>query len=204
MSNLLDGVPIVGGLLKTELHHQLQRHRPEIEKWAMGKAFEAMGLPNLTGGEKLNREAFTKAINAGPLAGTGLQLTNIFDKRAIQLDFQKLALGMTMQALGVSSKSAGLEDLRDALREWVSGQVRAQLADGATADDLVKDAKDLMAVVDIISAVNKEFREARKAGLPPPTGAPPKKPLKTDKVAVQNRERQARYRASHKKRWVAK
>lgn len=203
MSNLLDGVPIVGGLLKTELHHQLQRHRPEIEKWAMGKAFEAMGLPNLTGGEKLSREDFTKAINAGPLAGTGLQLTNIFDKRAIQLDFQRLALGMTMQALGMPARSAGLDDLRDGLREWVSGQVRAQLADGA-ADDLVKDAKDLIEVVNIIAAVNKEFREARKAGLPPPTGAPPKKPLKTDKVSVQNRERQARYRAGHKKRWVAK
>lgn len=203
MSDILGSVPIVGGLLKVELHRQLQRRRPEIEKWAMGLAFTALGLPDLTS-THLTRESFTQALNAGPLAGTGLQLTNIFDKRAIQLDFQRLALANTMAALGVqTSRAGGVEDLREALREWVSDQVRAQLQDGA-ADDLVKGAQESLAVLAILRAVNKEFRDAQEAGLPPPTGGPTKKPLKTSKEAAQNRERQARYRAGHKKRWELK
>ena len=203
MSDMLGSVPIVGGLLKTELHHQLQRRRPEIEKWAMGLAFKALGLPDLTD-TNLTRESFTQALNAGPLAGTGLQLTNIFDKRAIQLDFQRLALTNTMGALGVqTTRAGGIDSLREALRDWVSGEVRKQLEDGA-ADDLIKGAKESMEVIAILRAVSKEFKDAQAAGLPPPTGAPPKKPLLTSKEAVQNRERQARFRASHKKHWELK
>ena len=194
--NILDSIPIVGGFIKLELEHQLNRHREEIDSWALGIAFEAMGLPDLAEeNATYTRESFTKALNAGPLKPYGIELTKVFDRVATRQDLEKIALQMAAQEFGIKIKGLNLDALRQALQEYVKGEVRKQLGTEA-GGDLINGAAELRLLAHIID-------EMKKAG---PNGEPAqypmaKKPLKMDAKSIANRERQARYRANHSRHW---
>lgn len=172
------------------LHRFLQSRRPEIEKWAMAKALEAAGLPDLTS-QTLTRESFTKVINENFLAGSDVELSNIFDAQAIKDDLQKAALKRAAKELGLELRNATIDGMKDAIGEWVRGQVKEQIDGGG--GELIDGAKDLARVLVIIRSVQKEIDENGQ-----PSGV---KPLLMTPDAISNRERQAKYRASHKRHW---
>lgn len=173
------------------LHRYLVRNRPAIEAWALANALEAMGLPDLAN-ENLSRDDFTAAINKNFLAGSNVELTNIFDAVAIKQDVQRAALKRAASELGIELRSATIEGMKDALGEWVRGQVRAQIDAGG--GDLIDGAKDLSRVLVIIRSVQKGLDQNGN-----PTGGDPG--LDMSKEGISNRARQAKYRASHKRHW---
>lgn len=163
----------------------LKRHRADIEQWALSNAFEAMGLPDLD--KSPNREQFTEAINAHFLAGSEFQLSNAFDAKAVREDAMRYALKKAAHELGVELGHATVAAMKDALKQWIQDQVKAQIeAGGGTLIDGAKDAPRVMAMI--------EYAQSR----------PPVPGLLMTPEAISNRERQARYRANHSKHWEAR
>lgn len=165
----------------------------DLEKAAITDAFAKLGLA-IDPEQGLSAGAITAAINAGPLAGTGVELTNIFNRDAVKSDMQRIALAHAAQTFGLHLNSLKTEDVKEALRGYVSQLVRDEIAGGG---DLVDAAPDLVALVKLIDAARKNYREDENGNFE-------RKPLKMTPEAISNRERQAKYRAGHTRRWVAK
>lgn len=160
----------------------LKRNQADIEHWALKNAFEAMGLPDLS--ESPSRADFTDAINQKFLSGSPLQLSDVFDSRAIREDAMRYAMAKAAADLGIAVESPTVAGVRDALRGWVRSEVVAQL--GAEAGDMIEGAADHPRIAGAIAAHN---------------AAPPKPGLLMTPEAISNRERQARYRAGKTKHW---
>jgi hypothetical protein len=160
----------------------MRRHQAEIEEWALGNAFEALGLPDMD--KSPTRADFTDAINARFMAGSDMQLSNAFDAQSIRQDALRFALKKAAGDLGIALESDTVPGMRDALRSWIRGEVVAQIEAGA--GPLIDGAKDQARVLAMV-----EYHQSRPAdpGL-----------LQTPE-AISNRERQARYRANHTKHW---
>lgn len=186
---VLAAVPGAYSASKPFLHRYLQRNRPAIEKWAMANALEAAGFPDLMD-ESLSRDDFTRAINEKFLAGTDLQLTNIFDAQAIKDDALKMAMKKAAGELGIELRSATIDGMKEALGVWIRAQVQEQIDGGG--GDLIDGAKDLSSVLAIIKSVQKGLDE---------NGDKKEEELDMSPEGVSNRERQAKYRASHKRHW---
>lgn len=194
---ILESIPVVGGLLRLQLERQLNRHKPQIERWALGLVWEQMGLPDLTEGESITRESFTQALNRGPLAPLGIELTNVFDKAAVRRDFEQAALRMAAEEFGIRARTLTVEGVKEALRAYVAEKVAEQIEAGG--GDLIDGARELAALVRIIKAVHGEIKDGGGAGGAAGQGP---RPLKMDPASIANRERQARYRQRHKHAWV--
>ena len=165
----------------------------EAEDAAIKEAFSRLGL-DIDPSNGINARTVTDAINAGPLDGTGVELSNIFDRDAIKRDLQKLALIQAAQSFGIELKSLETEAVKEAIRNYVAEIVREEIAMGG---DLLDAAPDLIAIVKMIDAARKGYKNEAGETLE-------KKPLLMSAAAVNNRERQAKYRANHKRRWIAK
>ena len=163
----------------------------EAESAAIKEAFLKMGL-DIDPENGINEQTITAAINAGPLGGSGVELTNIFDREAIKRDLRRLALVHAAQQFGIELHSLETEAVKDAIREYVAELVREEIANGG---DLVDAAPDLVAIVKMIDAARKGYKNEAGETIE-------EKPLLMSEAAINNRERQARYRASHKRRWV--
>lgn len=191
-AGVVAGVASAASATKPFVVRLLKRHQSEIEEWALKEAFEAAGLPDLANGSP-TREDLNAVINEKFLAGTGIELTNIFDRKAIRDDLEKIAYIKAAEALGVELKSKTREGMKEALREWVRGQVEAQISEGG--GDLIEGARDVARVLAVIKAYREVIRENN--------GQAPERPgLLMTPEAISNRERQARYRAKHRKKWV--
>ena len=195
-SNLVD-IPIVGGLVRMQLMRQLNRHKDDIEAWALAQAFEQLGLPNLADEKNVTRESFTRALNAGPLATVGIRLTNVFDKAAVRRDFEQLALATAAREFGIRAKTLTVPALKEALKDYVRERVVEQL--GAGGGLLVDNAKELVELARIVKAMKKPSPENPDGVYPGP-----KRELKMDAGSISDRARQATYRAKHKRYWVPK
>lgn len=180
---IVAGLHSAASATKPFLERYLRKHQAEIEAWALSNAFEAIGLPDLTANP--SREDITEAINQKFLAGSGFALTNIFDAHAIREDGLRFALATAADQLGIQVESPTVKGMREALRAWVRSEVVAQLEAGAGS--IVDGAADHAGVLAMI-----QYHQSRPAdpGL-----------LMTPE-AISNRERQARYRATHSKMWV--
>ncbi|WP_367846260.1 hypothetical protein [Rhodoferax sp. WC2427] len=178
----------------------VESYGKDVEKWALQKAFETMGLA-LDPENGFNKEAITAAINAGPLANTGVQLTDIFNRDAVKKDLHKVALLTAVQKTGLDIKTLDVDGMKQALRDYVSARVIEQVGEGG--GDLIDGALPLVKMVQKIREANKK---AAESGAPVPPGYQPgrDKPYIWTKKAISNRERQARYRASHKRVWELK
>lgn len=182
--------------VKSLITHELRRHHKDIEQWAMQNALEAMGLPIDLETQDFTPQTFTAAINQGLLAGTGVEFTNIFDKYRVKEDLRRIALQRAALAFGVEVKTPTVEGIGEAIRGWLVEQMGSQLEAGS--GDLIEAAADLAKVLAVIRAYQKRKQEQ------PVTTPGGGKPLLMTPQAISNRERQARYRASHKKIWVPK
>ncbi len=191
---VLAGVAAIGSgvyaVSKPFLHRYLMTQRPAIEEWALKNALEAIGLPDLMD-EKLTRESFTGAINNHFLSGSDIQLTNLFDAKATKKDIEAYTLKKAAKELGIELVHATVDGMKDALKDWICDQIKEQI--GASSGDLIDGAKDLSRVLIIIKSVRKNL-DANGQPVPPP-------PVADTPAAISNRERQAKYRASHTRHW---
>lgn len=182
---------------KATLRRNLKKHKPEIERWAMGKAWEAMGFGEDVDLDHLTPETFTQAINAHMLAGTGLELSNIFSRQAVKEDMQRYAIKHAAEQLGITIDHATIDGLKDALQRYAGKVLVYEIEAGAP--ELLAHAKDVPALTAAIDRLRKHMAWGEQATL-----AAPYQPraLLQDEASVSNRRRQAKYRQSHKRRWV--
>lgn len=178
------------------LKRQLFKRRDEIEKWALSAVFEQFGFPDLTG-ENVDRKSFTEAINQKFLSESGFQFTNLFDQEAVKRDAFKFGVQRIAEEAGLTLEDVSEKGLVDALRKWVFDLIGEELTN-EDLGELTQDAKDVWEIVQTWRKYKKaadDGQEAEDAG---------RKPLINTPGAQSNRERQARYRANHKKIWVWK
>lgn len=159
-----------------------RRYEGHLARWAVGAVFEQMGL-DLDASEGVNAQTVTKAVNAGPLAGTGIELSDLFDKDAIIRDLTRWGVSKAAESLGLPGGS--VSNIRASLREHLVNEVATQLA--AEAGPLLEGAPDAAQVAKIMAAV--------------PPGSGWNEPRDFSPAGVSNRARQARFRASNRKHW---
>lgn len=181
----------VQNITKDEFMRLMAGDLGELEREAIKAGFLKLGM-EIDPETGINAQTITEAINAGPLAGTGVELTNIFDRDAVRGDIEKVALAYAAQSFGLEVKSLTVDAVKEALRGEVSRLVREQIADGG--GDLVDAAPDLVALVRMIEAAQKAMQTGED-------GTRQKPPVSMTPEAISNRERQARYRATHKRHW---
>ena len=178
------------------LKKQLFRHRDDIEKWALSAVFEQFGFPDLTG-ENVDRKSFTEAINQKFLSDSGFQFTNLFDQESVKRDAFKFGVQRIAEEAGLTLEDVSEQGLVDALRRWVVDLIGEELTN-EDLGELTQDAKD---VWEIVQTWHK-YKQAADDGMAAEDKG--RKPLINTPGAQSNRERQARYRANHKKIWVWK
>ena len=180
-------------ITKEELARLIMGEVSDEEDEAIREVFQKMGL-DIDPENGINERTLTDAINNGPLAGTGVELTNIFDREAIKRDLTRLALVQAAQGAGLKLTSTTTEAVTEAVKTYIAEIVREEIKYGG---DIVDAAPDLVAIVKMIDAARKDYRN--EAG-----DVIESKPLLMSEAAIDNRRRQAKYRANHKRRWVAK
>lgn len=186
VDQLADGVAYVTGEREPtldELQSFMHSYEKHLARWAVGAVFERMGLEFDTE-EGVTAETVTKAINAGPLAGSGVELSNLFDRRAVIEDLTRWGVGKACEAFGIG-EGGTVEELRAAVRLSLSDDIAAQLA--SESGELIEAAPDAARIVGIIAAV------------PPDSGW--NTPRDFSPEGINNRERQARFRAVNRKHW---
>ena len=180
-------------IAKEEFYRIAIGERSEFEQAAMAAAFEKIGI-EIEGDESLTPEFITRCINEGPLAGSDIQLTNIFDKTALKSDLERIALIYARDALGGDLKSMRSDDIKEYARAFMYKKIREQLTWGG---DLVEMAPDFVQLAKMLDAAIAAGRMDSSGRYIPPD-------LKMTPAAISNRERQARYRAGHKRHWELK
>lgn len=162
---------------------------------ALAGAFEKIGLGNIDLSEGLTPQNVTRAINEGPLAGTGIELTNVFDKEACKRDMMRIGLARAADALGVELQSTSVEGLKATIKAHIAEQLDAQIMAGAgewldAMPELAELARELA------RAASKGWIDAA-GNLLPTDGS-----VAMDDYHISLRERQARYAAQHTRVWV--
>lgn len=178
-------------IAKEEMARMALGEVDEYENEAMKAAFATIGL-DIEPSEGLTPQAITAAINAGPLAGTGIELSNLFDRDAVKRDLEKLALRYAAQAFGIELTSLRPEAIKEAVKGELRKKMLTQLSEGA--GEWLELAPDLVHIA-------RSLDEARRTGRMDAVGnfVPPE--LAMDDYHVKLRERQARYRANHTRHW---
>lgn len=179
---------------REEFERMMQGKTDDYLKSIMAGAFEKIGLP-LDPDEGINPQTITAALNDGPLAGTGIELTNVFDKEACKKDLMRVALQQALQAYGVQIKDTSADGLKAALRDHISNQISEQIAAGA--------GEWLDACPDLVD-LSRELASAVKRGWVDESGnlLDPTQEVATDEYHVNLRERQRRYAEKHTRQWV--
>lgn len=141
-----------------------------------------------------NDETITAAINKTFLSGAGFQLASVFDgaklkrgllEEGLKALLEKLDLGGATTIYGVTIK----------LQDFITAEAIAQLA--ASAGEIYDAAAESKRVRAILDKQNAEQEaEGGKRDYSKPTDFTP--------AGIANRERQARYRANHRRIWVAR
>ena len=168
--------------IQEELLADVDTLRGKFEKFAIDAAFESIGLEVESSGG-INPQSITQAINAKFLADVGLELTDIFSADALKTDLEKFALSKISAGLDIEITSLDPERLKDVLSGYVRRRMEAQIKDGAGS--MIDGAPDKVALLALIEKAN-ELRG---------------KPLSDAPGAQSNRDRQAKYRAAHKRHW---
>lgn len=151
--------------------------------WALRAALSQMGI-EIGEGEPVNEESITRAVNETVLAGSGVEIANLFDRGSVLRALEVVALEKLGESLGFP-EIRGLSGLRDAIRAELAAEVAAQVAE--ESGDLIEGAPDVRSIARAIAAVG----EASGWNEPSDLSA----------AGESNRERQRRYRATHTKHW---
>lgn len=145
-----------------------------------------MGL-ELSEDGNLTDESLTGVANK-LLAGTGVKIDSLLDRDRLKSGLEKQAIEALAQSIGMPVAGGGISGVRVALQQWAVNEVTAQLvAGGGAVFDAAKPDSKIGALI---------VKAEKKVGWNVPTDM-------SDK-GVDNRRRQAKYRARHKKQWVEK
>jgi hypothetical protein len=146
-------------------------------------ALAAMGI-FLPEDENINQETITKAINQA--IGGDIEFTNLFDKDAVRADVRRMAIKYAETAYGYDG-GKGISGLKEKIIADAVAQVRSEIEAGA--GEYIDAASDLVAAQEILDYVQREGWN---------------EPKDFSAGGISNRERQAKYRANHKRVWVAR
>lgn len=135
--------------------------------------------------------SITEAINAK----LGTSFSNIFSQDLIREDLIRLALERIRTVLPMVDSLEDVHNVRYSLRAAVFEEIKSVL-DGSGAKLLPGEAAEI--IRSTASELIYSYEWAR------PQRPEDKPPLLTDIKSVNNRIRQARYRANHKRVWVSK
>ena len=171
--------------------------RPYLEGYAkdvLQNALKSIGLPmDLDEDGAITPASVTRAINEGPLAGTGIELTNVFSREACKRDLVRIGLQRAAAAYGVEIHDTSAEGLKEALKAHISQQFSEQLAAGA--------GEWLDAVPELVE-LSRQLASAVRQGLIDEQGNYVAPELYSDPYHVSLRERQQRYAEKHGRVWV--
>lgn len=154
----------------------------EIGKRAAQAVLDGRGIPlNLDG--EVNHETITQAINAAVMP-EGVEFSNLFDNDAVKSDVRRIGLAYAAEAYGYEGGLSASQ-----LRERITSEIVREVLDDISAGggEYMDAALGLVAAQRLI-----DKPEPKKWNVPR---------VFTVK-AEKNRERQARYRASHKRVWI--
>lgn len=168
-------------LTEDQIRRIVDDPKQALKDYAVRAALEKMGLEIEAG--PVTAETITAAIMAGPLAGLGLEITDIFNRDAVVGALRRVAMARAADALGMQGVS-NVAGLRDGVRELIGDEVARQVAAGAGS--LMDGAPDAQFIARAIKARKPDGWNA---------------PSDFTKKGMQNRERQARWRAEHSRHW---
>lgn len=153
-------------------------------KAAAAHVLDKMGIPiDLDG--PVNKETITAAICEKLFGGT-LQFANLFDKDAVKADVKRIVSERAAAQFGFDG-AMSVDAVKALLTSQVLQQVGAEMAAGT--GEFIDAASDLQASVAI--CLRKHYEDYNT-------------PQDFTKEGISNRERQATYRAAHKKSWVSR
>lgn len=168
-----------------------RRSRAYFEEYGakfLQAAAEDMGLEVSEGGA-ITDESITRVINQKLLANTGIQIESLLDRDRLIAGLERLAIEKLAAEFGIQTGGAkSIYAVRDQLQVWAVGQVSEQLR---------QQAGDVFAAATGAPVVQKIIDEAVK-------NEAWNTPTDFSAKGVDNRARQAKYRARHKKTWVQK
>ena len=172
----------VASILALVFNRKLEeRAAQEIGKLAAQSALDKLGIPLDLDGE-VNHETITQAINAGVLKGE-VTFTNLFDKDAVKADVRRIALERAGAAFGyeggLSVDAVSLRLVAEIIQE-----VRADIAAGA--GPYIDAAQDLQGVLSKLKPRHDDWAT----------------PKNFTQKGINNRARQAAYRAAHSRKWL--
>lgn len=173
-----------GAELKDVIEKRAVAYFTEKGEEFLTAAAEKMGL-ELSADGHLTDESLTAAVNK-LLEGTGIVIDSILDREALRRGLERLAaerLAADVGAPGVTS----LAGVRVALQQWAAVEVVKQY--DAESGAIFDGAKPSEFIARVIASPKVE-------GWNSPTDMSAK--------GVANRERQAKYRQSHKRTWIEK
>jgi hypothetical protein len=154
----------------------------EIGKRAAQAVLDARGIPLDLDGE-VSEETITEAINAAVMPDE-IVFRNLFDKATIEADVKRIALDYAAEAFGFEGglSPAGIK------QKIMSEIVSEVLADiGAGSGDYLEATAGLVEIENLLTRPEpKDWKKIRNF---------------TEK-GEKNRERQARYRESHSRKWI--
>lgn len=165
-----------------EVADSFERFKGTLKSAAMNAALAAIGLDIDV--NNVTSESIGKAIGQQVSDASGLPSVNVFDADAVRAMLIKQGCALILAELGVSAEPS-VNGVAKAIEGLVTAELRAAASDGDGG---------------ILSAVY--VSQERIQNLKRSAGLDYTKPRKFDKKAVSNRERQARYRETHRKVFV--
>lgn len=152
----------------------------EIGAVAAQQALNAMGI-NLNISDGTTKKDISEAIDRDLLGSIGF--TNIFDADAVRADARRVALNSASDAFGYE-RGLSVDGLKRAIVSELAAEIRGQI--NAKSGEYFEAAPDSGLATSIINREKKDSREIKNFS----------------RSGEKNRERQARYRASHKRVWI--
>ncbi|MQQ99245.1 hypothetical protein [Glaciimonas soli] len=181
-------------LFKNEIKNWLKKDSKKIIAYAISSLVGIDLEVNDDGEFVITEKSITQAINKE----LGTSFNNVFDRDALKNDLEKIGIGQLNHALGAPPDKpiiTGLNDqdvLRQRMHGYVAEQVKIAMEGGAST---LIDASARQRIITAAMAFEANYDKLKPQE---------KQPLIMTTAAIKNRERQARYRAKHKRMWVEK
>lgn len=144
----------------------------------------------------VDEATLTRVVNEklGLKSAIGIEFTNIFSRDAIMQDLNKLGLSRVNNILGASAENPIITSFsKDSLRANIRGFMGNQAMEAVTnGSSHIIDSAGADRIVSAAMTYERNYERYKPEE---------KKDLLMTKEAVSNRERQARYRATHTKHW---
>lgn len=178
------------GLLEAKNENVLkatENGRKIFENAVISAAFWKLGI-EFEDGDMVNAYTVTAAINKTLLADTDLELSNVFNIDTTRAQIEEYAIKKINEGLAgeLIFKSLKKLDLKREIKRYANFLVQTELAAGGGAiSDALGDSESVLRII-------ARYEKQRD------------KPPSENPEAEGNRERQATYRANHKRHWESK